>query len=227
MGTYMLGYLLVIVAMVFMMVTQSKIRSAYRKYTKISNHLSVTGAQVAREILDSNGLYDVAVRPVKGQLTDHYHPIQKVVNLSEGNYNGNSIAAISIAAHECGHAIQHQQNYQPMKMRGIIVPFANVGNYLGWAAIMIGFLTGSSSLAWIGVILLFGILAFQLVTLPVEFDASARALSILEARYLSNDEMDGARSMLNAAALTYVAAAFATAMSILRYVLILSGSSRD
>ncbi len=227
MGTYMLGYLLVIVAMVFMMVTQSKIRSAYRKYTKISNHLSVTGAQVAREILDSNGLYDVAVRPVKGQLTDHYHPIQKVVNLSEGNYNGNSIAAISIAAHECGHAIQHQQNYQPMKMRGIIVPFANVGNYLGWAAIMIGFLTGSTSLAWIGVILLFGILAFQLVTLPVEFDASARALSILEARYLSNDEMDGARSMLNAAALTYVAAAFATAMSILRYVLILSGSSRD
>lgn len=227
MGTYMLGYLLVIVAMVFMMVTQSKIRSAYRKYTKISNHLSVTGAQVAREILDSNGLYDVAVRPVKGQLTDHYHPIQKVVNLSEGNYNGNSIAAISIAAHECGHAIQHQQNYQPMKMRGIIVPFANVGNYLGWAAIMIGFLTGSTSLAWIGVILLFGILAFQLVTLPVEFDASARALSILEARYLSNDEMAGARSMLNAAALTYVAAAFATAMSILRYVLILSGNSRD
>lgn len=227
MGNYMLGYLLVIVAMIFMMVTQTRIRSAYAKYTKVPNHLRVTGAQVAREILDSNGLYDVAVSSVRGQLTDHYHPTNRVVNLSEGNYNGTSIAAISIAAHECGHAIQHQQNYQPMKMRGMIVPFANVGNYLGWAAIMIGLITGSTSIAWIGVLALFAILAFQLVTLPVEFDASARALSILQARYLSNDEMEGARSMLNAAALTYVAAAFATAMSILRYVLILSGNSRD
>ncbi len=227
MSNYIIGYILVGIAMIVMLVAQSQVQNAYRKYRKVPNHLRITGAQVAREILDGNGLHDVQVGQGRGQLSDHYNPMSKTVNLSMDIYNGTSIASLAIAAHECGHAIQHQQNYTPLKMRGAILPLANVGNYLGWAAIMIGFLTGATSIAWIGVGLMMGILAFQLITLPVEFDASARALAILQTRYLSSDEMDGARSMLNAAALTYIAAAFATAMSILRIVLILSGNRRD
>lgn len=227
MSNYVIGYILVGVAMVIMLVAQSQVQNAYRKYRKVPNHLKITGAQVAREILDGNGLHDVQIGQARGQLSDHYHPLNKTVNLSADIYNGTSIAALAIAAHECGHAIQHQQNYAPLKMRGAILPLANVGNYLGWAAIMIGFLSGATSIAWIGVGLMMGILAFQVITLPVEFDASARAFAILQSRYLSSDEMDGAKSMLNAAALTYIAAAFATAMSILRIVLILSGNRRD
>lgn len=227
MSNYILGYILVGIAMVLMLVAQSKVQNAYRKYRKVPNHLRITGAQVAREILDGNGLHNVQIVQARGQLSDHYHPLNRTVNLSADIYNGTSIAALAIAAHECGHAIQHQQNYAPLKMRGAILPLANVGNYLGWGAIMIGFLTGATSIAWIGVGLMMGILAFQVITLPVEFDASARALAILQTRYLSSDEMDGAKSMLNAAALTYIAAAFATAMSILRIVLIISGNQRD
>lgn len=226
-GYYLIGYVLVLISMGVMIYAQSKVRSNYAKYAKIANSKGMTGAMVAREILDSNQLNDVSVNVVKGQLSDHYDPRNRTVNLSEGIYNGTSIASLAIAAHECGHAIQHKEKYKPLVIRGLILPFCNVGSYLGWFVVFIGLIMGNTSLAWLGVILMLGILAFQIVTLPVEFDASSRALIILNNKYLTNSEYDGAKNMLSAAAFTYVAAMFATVMSILRIVLIIIGSNRD
>lgn len=226
-STYMVGYLLVIIGSLIMLYAQMKVNSAYSRYEKVPNSRGITGAMVAREILDRNGLNDVEINLVKGKLSDHYNPRNKTINLSSGIHNGTSIAALAVAAHECGHAIQHLVGYKPLVFRNAILPLCNVGQYLGWIAVFIGLIISNSSIAWLGVILMSGILLFQIVTLPVEFDASSRALQILKSNYLTTDEYSGAKSMLSAAAFTYVAAMLSTVLSLLRIVLIVVGNNRD
>lgn len=226
-STYMMGYLLVIIGSLIMLYAQMKVNSAYSRYEKVPNSRGITGAMVAREILDRNGLNDVEINLVKGKLSDHYNPRNKTINLSSGIHNGTSIAALAVAAHECGHAIQHLVGYKPLVFRNAILPLCNVGQYLGWIAVFIGLIMSNSSIAWLGVILMSGILLFQIVTLPVEFDASSRALQILKSNYLTTDEYSGAKSMLSAAAFTYVAAMLSTVLSLLRIVLIVVGNNRD
>ena len=201
-SAYILGYLLVAIGAIIMIYAQIKVNKTYSKYEKVPNSRGITGAMVAREILD------------------RYDPRNRTINLSQGIFDGTSIAALAVASHECGHAIQHKLHYRPLVFRNAIIPFCNIGQYLGWVAVFIGLLMGNSSVAWIGVILMSGILLFQLVTLPVEFDASSRALQILKTNYLTGNEYSGAKSMLSAAAFTYVAAMLSTILSLLRIVLI-------
>ncbi len=223
---YMLGMVLVLIGSIAMMMAQFKVSSAYGKYKKIPNSRGKTGQEVAREILDSEGLYHVEIKQVNGQLSDHYNPSTQTIALSNEVYSGTSLAALSVAAHECGHAIQYKEGYAPIKLRNGLLPIVNMGQYLGWIAIMIG-LFMNTNIAWFGFILMCGLLLFQLVTLPVEFNASSRALNILESRYLYGDELVGAKRMLSAAALTYVASLFATLMSMLRiFLMILASSGR-
>lgn len=224
---YMIGMVLVLIGAILMIYAQSKVSSNYGRYSKITNTRGITGAMVAREILDSNGLQDVVIKEVKGTMSDHYNPKDRTVNLSSKVYHDASIASLAIASHECGHAIQHKEGYQPLIFRNTILPVCNIGQYLGWIALFIGLLTGNTGIAWIGVIGMTGILLFQVATLPVEFDASSRALEILNAHYLTASEYTGAKSMLSAAAFTYVAAMLSTVMSILRIILIVLGNSRD
>lgn len=220
------GLFLLLIGTILVMVAQSKVSSSYNRYSKISNSGNFTGLQVAREILDSHGLQDVAINEARGKLTDHYNPRNKTVNLSREIYHGTSIAAVSIAAHECGHAIQHKEGYQPLIFRNTILPFCNAGQQLGTVALFIGLIFANMTLAWFGVLAMTGILLFQVATLPVEFDASSRALSILDKYYLQKEEYSGAKSMLSAAAFTYVAGMLATLLSLLRVVLIILGNSK-
>lgn len=223
---YLFGTIFVLIAMVFSAWAQFKIRSTYSTYKRVPNSRGLTGAQVAREILDANGMYNVPVYQVAGELTDHFDPTKKLINLSTDIYNGTSIAAVAVAAHECGHAIQFKTGYAPLTFRNMIVPVCNIGNYFGWIAIMVGLIFGYPKLAWIGFILSLGILVFQVVTLPVELDASRRGLEILQARYLTSNEYDGAKAMLSSAAMTYVASVAATLASMLRILLVIMSSSR-
>jgi len=224
---YLFGTIFVALAAILALYAQGKVQSNYSKYRRVMNHRMMSGAQVARAILDAQGLMNVEVKKVRGQLSDHYNPQNNTVNLSEDIYDGTSVASMAIAAHECGHAIQHKEGYKAIVVRNFILPFANVGQYLGWIAIVIGLAIGHTKIAWIGFILMLGILAFQLVTLPVEFNASSRALEILDQNYLDPDEYNGAKNMLSAAALTYVAAMISTLMSMLRIFLLILGNSRD
>lgn len=224
---YMIGTIFVVLAAVLALWAQFKVQSTYSHYKKISNRRRITGAQVAREILDREGLYDIEIHEVGGTLSDHYHPAKQTINLSKEIYEGTSIAALAVAAHECGHAIQYKDGYFPISLRNAIIPFANIGQYLGWISIMIGLVLGHSNIAWFGFFLMCGILAFQVVTLPVEFNASSRALKILDTYYLDSDEYAGAKSMLSAAAMTYVAGMISTLMSMLRIFLIILGNTRD
>ena len=174
------------------------------------------------------GIYDVRIERIRGDLTDHYSPNEKVLRLSDSVYNSTSVAAIGVAAHECGHAIQHQVGYGPLHLRSLSVPVANIGSKLSWPVIILGLILGNEILAKVGVFLFVFVVLFQLITLPVEFDASHRALKILDGyRLLDDSEMGGARKVLTAAALTYVAALFATILQLLRLILIVRGSSRD
>ncbi len=224
---YMIGYLLVIVGAIIMALAQMKVSSAYNKYSKIENSRHLTGRDVAYEILNQHGLSDVQIYEVKGHLSDHYNPSNLTLNLSSEIYHGTSIASLAVAAHECGHALQHQEGYKPLTFRNIIVPVCNISQTIGWVAILLGLFIGKSSIAWLGVLLMSLMLLFQIVTLPVEFDASARALSILNDRYLTEDEYPGAKKMLTAAALTYVAAMLSTLLSLLRIVLMVMSRDRD
>ena len=226
-GYNLIGIGLVLLGSMLMLWAQMKVNRNYSKYSKIRNSRGMTGHEVARAILDSNGLYDVEVREVRGNLSDHYDPRHRTLNLSNSIYNGATIAALAVAAHECGHAIQHKENYKPMTIRSAIVPICNIGQSLGWVAVFLGLLLGNTNIAWIGVILMSSILAFQLITLPVEFDASARALSILNDRYLNGEEYTGAKNMLSAAALTYVAAMLSTLLQLLRIVLMVISRDHD
>lgn len=219
-----LGYLCVIVAAIITLIAEYFVQIRYANYRKVRTKKGLTGQEVARQILDKHGLHDIYVTEVKGTLTDHYDPNRRVVRLSTEVFHGDSIASISVAAHECGHAVQHKEGYLMIKIRGAIFPFVNFASKFGYLAILIGFLFNLLDLAWAGVGLLLVILLFQLITLPVEFDASKRALKELESEeILTSFEIDGSKDMLKAAAMTYVAGLAATILEILRYVLLIIG----
>ena len=219
--------MIVIVGAIIMALAQMKVSSAYNKYSRIENSRHLTGRDVAYEILNQHGLSDVQIYEVKGHLSDHYNPSNLTLNLSSEIYHGTSIASLAVAAHECGHALQHQEGYKPLTFRNMIVPVCNISQTIGWVAILLGLFIGKSSISWLGVLLMSLMLLFQIVTLPVEFDASSRALSILNDRYLTEDEYPGAKKMLTAAALTYVAAMLSTLLSLLRIVLMVMSRDRD
>ena len=224
--------ILVLIGALISLWAQGRVTSTFAKFSKVRSRTGMTGADVALRLLRSQGIYDVSVRPVSGNLTDHYDPRSKVVNLSESVYNATSIAAIGVAAHECGHAIQHQQGYAPLNIRSAIVPVANIGSTVAWPLILIGLLfTGNSSDLFInlGIICFSFAVIFQLVTLPVEFNASSRALAILGREgILADSELPYTKKVLSAAALTYVASAAAAILQLLRLVLLFGGRrSRD
>ena len=224
--SYYLGYVLVLIAFVFMLYAQIRIQSAYRKYSVVGNYYGYTGYQVARNILDSQGLQNIEINLSKrGQLSDFYDPRNKTVNLSNDVYHGTSVASVAIAAHEVGHALQDKQEYYPLKLRSAIVPIASVSSSIGWVVLMVGFLASAMDIALFGVVLLSATLFVQVITLPVEFNASSRALFYLEENYLYSSEVDMAKKVLSAAALTYVASMFSTMMSILRLLLMIVGNN--
>ena len=219
-------YLLILAAFVFTLIVQSVMRGTFRKYSRIRSGSGMTGAQVAQQILASEGLYGVQVLQVSGDLTDHYDPRNKTVSLSQTVYGSSSLAAQGVAAHECGHAIQDAKGYAPLGIRSALVPVANFGSSAAWPLFFIGLLFQLPVIMKIGIFLFLFALLFQLVTLPVEFTASHRAMKKLKGMNLmSREELGGARSVLSAAAMTYVAAAATSLMYLLR-MLILSGAGR-
>ncbi len=220
--------ILVLPAFVLALFSQYKVKSTFKKYSRSSNSRNMTGAQVARMILDRNGLYDVNVEPIAGNLTDHYDPRTKIVRLSDGVYNSTSLAAIGVAAHETGHAIQHAVHYSPLGLRSGLVPVANIGSSLGPYLAVFGLIFQMPLLFNIGIILFTGAVAFYLITLPVEFNASRRAINILQGEYiLSDNEMSPVKKVLSAAAMTYVASAAVAMANLLRLILLSRGRSRD
>ncbi|HCA40680.1 MAG TPA: zinc metallopeptidase [Aminobacterium sp.] len=201
-------FVLLVPAVILAFWAQMKVRSAYSQYSRVLSRRGVTGAEAARALLDRFGMTGVPIQRVAGNLTDHYDPRDKTLHLSEGVYNSSSIAAIGVAAHEVGHAIQHQENYAPLKFRNAVVPAVGIGSSLAFPLFFLGLLFRGSILMDVGILLFVGVIVFHLVTLPVEFDASSRALRLLgNTGMLASDEVQGAKVVLNAAALTYVAAA--------------------
>ncbi len=223
-------YLLVVIGVVICLAASAKMKSTFNKYSKVRSRSGLTGREAAERVLRGAGIYDVRVEHVAGNLTDHYDPRDKVLRLSDATYNSASVAAVGVAAHECGHAIQHAKGYAPLKIRGSLVPVANLGSTLAWPLILLGLLfNGQSSVMFLNLgILLFSLaVLFQLVTLPVEFNASARAVRILgDTGMLYPDELQDTKKVLTAAALTYVAGAAASVLQLLRIVLI-AGNRRD
>lgn len=224
-------YILVVIGAVICMIASARVKGTFNKYSQLRSMSGMNGAQVAQRVLQAAGIYDVQVRHVSGSLTDHYDPRTKTVNLSDPVYNATSVAALGIAAHECGHAIQHAKSYAPLSIRSALVPIANFGSMLAWPVILIGLLfnTRSSGLIIdIGILLFSAAVLFQLVTLPVEFDASRRALVMLRTQgILADDELRYTRRVLKSAALTYVASAAAAILQLLRIILITNGRRRD
>ena len=224
-------YFLVLIGVVFSLVAQAKVNSTFSKYSQVGNYVRVTGAEAAQRILHGAGVYDVRVEHIAGNLTDHFDPRSKVLRLSDAVYGQVSVAAIGVAAHECGHAIQHARGYAPLKLRSVLVPVANFGAKIAWPLIIFGlFLTSKTSalLIELGIIAFLGSVLFQIVTLPVEFNASNRAIQILgESGMLQNDELRGARKVLNAAALTYVASAATAILQLFRILLLVGGRRRN
>lgn len=224
-------YILVVIGAVICMIASARVKGTFNKYSQLRSMSGMNGAQVAQRVLQAAGIYDVQVRHVSGSLTDHYDPRTKTVNLSDPVYNATSVAALGVAAHECGHAIQHAKSYAPLSIRSALVPIANFGSMLAWPVILIGLLfnTRSSGLIIdIGILLFSAAVLFQLVTLPVEFDASRRALVMLRTQgILADDELRYTRRVLKSAALTYVASAAAVILQLLRIILITNGRRRD
>lgn len=222
-------YILIIVAAVISLIAQLLVSSRFSKYSKVASRSGFTGAQAASHILQSQGIYDVSIRRVSGNLTDHYDPRSKTLNLSESVYDNYSVAAVGVAAHECGHAIQHARGYAPLAFRSALVPVANLGSKLSWLFIILGIIFSmNQTLLYIGIIMFSAAVLFQLVTLPVEFNASGRALKLLkETGILMNDEVGKTRKVLAAAALTYVAAAATAILQLLRLILLFGGRDRD
>jgi hypothetical protein len=202
---------------------QNKVKGTYRRYSRIPSKMGMTGAQVAQTILTKMGVQGVRVEPVAGELTDHYDPGAKAVRLSQGIYNSSSLAAAAVAAHECGHVLQDVQDYKFMNVRASLVPAVNLGSRLGPILIVAGLILNVVGLAWLGIIFFAAVLLFHLVTLPVEFDASRRALTLIdEYGILQGEENKGARAVLQAAAFTYVATAFYALLNLLYYVFLLT-----
>lgn len=223
-------YILVLIGILITLAASAKVKSTFNKYSRMRSMSGLTGAQVAERLLQASGIYDVQIERVSGNLSDHYDPRTKVLRLSDVVYGQDSLAAIGVAAHECGHAIQHQNSYVPLKIRGALVPVANIGSMAAWPIILIGlFLGRSQTLIDLGIILFSVAVLFQLVTLPVEFNASRRAIASLgETGILYGDELRQSKKVLDAAALTYVAAAAATILQLLRLILLFGGGrNRD
>lgn len=219
-------YILIIFAFLLSLIVQTSMQSTFRRYSRVASLCGLSGAEAARRILDSEGLYQVRVQPIRGSLTDHYDPRSKTVNLSETVYGSRSLSALGVAAHECGHAIQDAQEYVPLRVRSALVPAANFGSQFSWILFFIGLLFSSQILCQIGILLFSLALLFQLVTLPVEFNASHRALVKLGDMGLMNrSEVKNTRKVLRAAAMTYVAAVCTSLLYLLRMI-ILSGGGR-
>jgi uncharacterized protein len=207
---------------------QFKVKGTYSKYSRVPASSHMRGAEVARRILDSNGLYDVNVEETRGHLTDHYDPRTKTVRLSSQNFHGHSVAAAAIAAHEVGHAMQDQQDYAFLRVRHSLVPIASIGSNFSWVLIMIGIFAQLSGLLLLGIIFMAAAVLFQVVTLPVEFNASNRAMDqVVSLGVIRNDEERETKKVLNAAALTYVAAAAVAVLELLRLIMIFSGMQRQ
>ncbi len=223
-------YVLVLIGVVLSLLASARVKSTFAKYERIRNSAGLTGRDAAERILHGAGIYDVRIERVSGSLTDHYDPRNKVLRLSDSTYHSMSVSAVGVAAHECGHAIQHAVNYAPIRWRGALVPVANFGSTIAWPLIMIGlFITGDSSslLINLGIIAFSFAVLFHLVTLPVEFNASNRAIRILGSNgMMSREEVGSVKKVLGAAALTYVASAATAILQLLR-ILILTGGRRD
>lgn len=224
-------YILVIIGAIICMIASAKVKTTFNKYSQYRSMSGMTGAQAAQRILNAAGIYDVEVRHVSGSLTDHYNPSNKTLNLSDSVCNSTSVAAVGVAAHECGHAIQHARGYVPLRLRSAFVPIANFGSALAWPVIIIGALINSRSSMMIinlGILLFSFAVIFQIITLPVEFDASRRAMMMLrEQGILGEQELGYTRKVLTAAALTYVASAAAAILQLLRIILLFGGRDRD
>lgn len=215
------SFLILIPAMLFSIYAQSNISGTFNRYLRVSSKSGITGADAARAILNRNGLHDIPVEVVRGKLTDHYDPKGRVLRLSEEVYYGNSLASIGVAAHESGHAIQHGEGYSPLAIRNALVPIANIGSNLSWIFVIMGFALRLMGLVNIGILLFSGAVAFQIITLPVEFNASSRALEqIKQNNILYSDEIIGAKRVLRAAAMTYVAATLVAVSQLIRLLLI-------
>ena len=220
--------ILVVPAMIFSMWAQAKVNSTFNKYSKVRTYGGMTGYEAARRILAANGLYNVHVERVSGNLTDHYDPKANVIRLSDSVFASNSVAAVGVAAHEAGHAVQYATQYAPIRLRTAIIPVTNIGSQLSIPLVLIGFFMGAQPLVNFGLLLFATVAIFQLVTLPVEFNASRRAVTALEMGGSMNDEeLRGVRKVLNAAAMTYVAALAVAVANLLRLVLRFGGRNRD
>lgn len=223
-------YLLVLVGAVICLIASAKMRSTFQRYSDVRSMSGLTGAQAAERILQHAGIRDVQVMHVQGNLTDHYNPVNKTLSLSDSVYRKSSVAAIGVAAHECGHAIQHQKGYVPLRIRGAIVPVVNLGSSMAWPLILIGILFGGSGsvLIRVGIWLFSLAVLFQVITLPVEFNASRRAMGELERTgILGHEELRYTRKVLSAAAMTYVAGTAAAILQLLRLVILFGGARRD
>lgn len=222
-------YLLVILGAVLSMIASAKVNGTFNRYSRVRSMSGMTGAQTARRILDQNGLYNVKVEHINGNLTDHYDPRSKVLRLSDATYSAASVAAVGVAAHECGHAVQDSEGYEPLRIRSKMAPAANFGSRFGLPIFMMGLIFGMNEiLMQIGIWVFLLAVLFQLITLPVEFDASRRALAMLtDYGILGTQEVEGSRKVLKAAAMTYVAAAAAAVLNLLRLVLISRRNDRD
>lgn len=223
-------YILVIIGVVISLLASAKVKSTFAKYSNVRSMSGLTGAQAAERILRNAGIFDVSVQRISGHLTDHYDPKNKVLRLSDSVFGNTSVSAIGVAAHECGHAIQHNKEYAPLKIRTALVPVANFGATLSWPLILIGvLLSWSQTLITLGIVLFCAAVLFQLVTLPVEFNASNRAVKILASTgILSDREVSQTKQVLGAAALTYVAAAAASILQLLRLIILFGGNrNRD
>lgn len=223
-------YILVIIGVILCLIAQGRMSATFNKYSQVRSRSGLTGREAAERILRANGILDVRVEHVAGNLTDHYDPRSRTLRLSDTIYNSTSVAAIGVAAHECGHAVQHQQNYVPLKLRSALVPVANLGSTLAWPMILIGLLFGRNSSSLfinLGIIFFMFAVVFQLVTLPVEFNASRRAVTaVANTGILHDEEVGMTRKVLTAAALTYVASAATAILQLLR-ILLLTRNNRD
>ena len=221
-------FVLVIIGFALAAFASWGVQLAFKKYEKVKSVRNYTGADAARKILDANGLHNVRVEQISGNLTDHFDPKSNVIRLSDATYGSTSVAAIGVAAHEAGHAVQHAEGYAPIKIRNSMVPAVNICSTLAMPIFIIGFIIGQMGLATAGISLFSAARLFQLVTLPVEFDASRRAIKILDSSaMLEEDELRGAKKVLTAAAMTYVAAALASVLQIIRLVLLANSRSDD
>ena len=220
-------YFLVLIGAVISAIASSNVSSTFQKFSTVNSARRVTAQDAAERILRGAGIYDVRIERIRGNLTDHYSPTEKVLRLSDSVYNSTSVAAIGVAAHECGHAIQHAHGYAALKLRSASVPVANIGSKLSWPLILLGLALGYAELARVGVFLFTFVVLFQLITLPVEFNASNRAMRILEdSGMLGGTELRGASKVLRAAALTYVAALFSSVLQLLRLFLLVQRGER-